>query len=393
MSEADTWLVEAGRRRAWTHGIVNPPLYRASTVLYETIAAMDAANRDVDANLYYGRKGTPTTWALREALTGLEPGAEGTMLMPSGVSAITAAILSCAKAGDHVLLPDSAYDPTSAFADGLMRRFGIEPQWYDPLIGAGVAGLFRANTAALLLESPGSLTFEVQDVPAMAAVAREAGVVTILDNTWATSLYFQGIRHGCDLVMQACTKYVVGHSDSMLGSVTANAARWRDLQKTVWQLGLCVGADDAALGLRGLRTMGVRLARHQESGLKVARWLAAHPLVDRVLHPALESCPGHALWRRDFSGASGLFGVVLKAGSRADAAHLCDGMRHFGLGFSWGGYESLMIPCSPERLRRVTRWQAPGLCLRLHVGLEDVGDLIADLEAGLARFAAAVGGS
>lgn len=386
----DTWLVEAGRRREWTHGVVNPPLYRASTILYENIAAMDAANRDVDGTLYYGRKGTPTTWALREALTGMEPGAAGTMLMPSGVSAITTAILAVCGAGDHILVPDSAYDPTSSFAETLLKDLGVEAEWYDPLVGGDVAGLFRPNTAALLLESPGSLTFEVQDVPAMCAAARAAGVVTILDNTWATSRFFTSITHGVDMVMQAVTKYVGGHSDLMMGAVTANAATWDRLRRAVWKLGLCVSADEAALALRGLRTLGIRLSRHQESGLTVARWLAGHPLVERVLHPGLPSCLGHEFWARDFKGASGLFSVVLKKGGRKDAAHLCDNLRHFGIGFSWGGYESLIVPISPERHRKVTRWQAPGLAVRLHVGLEEPADLIADLEQALARFDAAV---
>ncbi len=386
----ETWAVEAGRRPDWTHGVVNPPIYRASTIVYPSIAAMDAANLDHDGVLFYGRKGTPTTWALREALTGQEPGAAGTMLMPSGVAALTTAILSVCKAGSHLLLPDSAYDPTTAFVFGLAKRLGIQAEAYDPLIGAGIAAHFRPETALLMLESPGSLTFEVQDIPALTAAARAAGVVTLLDNTWAAGHVFKGIAAGCDMVMQALTKYVGGHSDIMMGSVTATAGHFERLRNTVWQLGHCVSGDEAALALRGFRTLPLRLARHEQSAMQVAQFLHQHPLVDRVLHPAFADCPGHAVWKRDFTGASGLFGVVLKRGSRADAALFCDGLRHFGLGFSWGGFESLIIPTSPEKLRRVTPFRASGLSLRLSIGLEDPEDLIADLASALERMETAL---
>ena len=382
----ETWAVEAGRRPEWTLGIVNPPVFRPSTIVYPSIAAMDAANLDQDGMLFYGRKGSPTTWALREALTGLEPGAAGTMLMPSGVAALTAAILSVCQSGDHLLIPDSAYDPTTSFVFGLAKRLGIQAEAYDPLIGAAISTLFRPNTSLLLLESPGSLTFEVQDIPAMTAAARAAGVTTLLDNTWAASHFFKGIAAGCDMVMQALTKYVGGHSDLMMGSVTATSGHFERLRSAVWQLGLCVSGDEAALALRGFRTLPLRMARHEASGLKVANFLKSHALVDRVLHPAFSDCPGHAIWKRDFTGASGLFGVVLKVGRRADAALFCDSLRHFGLGFSWGGYESLAIPTSPEKLRRVTPFAASGLCLRFSIGLDDPDDLIADLAAALARM-------
>jgi cystathionine beta-lyase len=369
---------------------VNPPVSRGSTVLYPDIAAMEAANRDADAVLYYGRKGTPVHWALREALTGLEVGAFDTMLAPSGVAAVVAAVLSVAKAGGHVLVPDSAYDPTSDFAATLLRDMGVEAEWYDPLIGAGIAGLLRGNTQAVLMESPGSLTFEVQDVPAICAAAKAAGVATILDATWATPLFLSPHVLGVDLVVHALTKYVAGHGDAMMGSVSATEEYWPRLRRAVWKLGYSVGADEAALVLRGLRTLPVRMARHEASGLAVARWLRDHKQVARVLHPALEGCPGHEFWRRDFRGASGLFSVVLHEGSRADAARLHDGLRHFGIGYSWGGFESLAIPISPERLRRVTRWPrdggAAGLSFRVSVGLEDPEDLIEDLGAGLERL-------
>jgi cystathionine beta-lyase len=390
----ETWAASAGRRPEWTQnpegtgGIVNPPVWRASTILFPTIADMEAANRDQDGALFYGRKGTPTTWALREALTGLEPGAAGTMLFPSGVAAIAAAILSVVKAGDHVLIPDAAYDPTTAFSLGLLARLGVEAEAYPPLMAGDIARHFRPNTRLLLLESPGSLTFEVEDVPAMAAAARAAGVTTLLDNTWAASLVFKGLRAGCDMVCQALTKYVGGHSDLMMGSVTATAGHFERLRSTAWQLGQCVSGDEAALALRGLRTLPLRLARHEASALAVARWLKAHRLVHRVLHPAFPDCPGHANWQRDFTGSTGLFGVVLAIGGRDGCAPFFDGLRHFGIGYSWGGYESLAIPTSPEKLRRTAIPSYPGLTLRLSIGLEDPDDLIADLSAALDRLEA-----
>jgi cystathionine beta-lyase len=365
---------------------VNPPVWRASTILYPTIADMDAANSRQDETLFYGRKGTPTTWALREALTGLEPGAAGTMLYPSGVAAIAGAILTVARPGSHILLPDSAYDPTTAMGQGLLKRLGIEAEPYDPLAGAGIEALFRADTALVLLESPGSLTFEVQDVPAIAAAARARGIATLLDNTWSASLHFKGVAAGCDMVVQALTKYVGGHSDVMMGAVSATAPFFARLRSTAWAMGQCVSGDEAALALRGFRTLPLRMARHEASALKVAHWLKAHPLVDRVLHPAFPDCPGHEIWKRDFTGSSGLFGVVLKVGSRADAALFCDDLHHFGIGFSWGGYESLCIPTSPESIRRLGTFTPSGLSLRLSIGLEDPDDLIADLAAALARM-------
>lgn len=386
-----TRVAQAGRRREWTQGVVNPPVYRASTCLFETLADLDAAIADPDAGLYYGRRGTPTTWALEAALTELEPGAAGTKLYPSGVAAIAAALLTVAKTGDHLLMVDSVYEPTRLFCNGTLKNLGIETSYYDPMIGAGVAKLCRPNTRAIFLESPGSLTFEVQDVPAIVAVARERGIITILDNTWATPLLFPAIARGVDLSMQALTKYVVGHSDAMLGSVTAAPALWPQLKQTTYRLGQCVSPDDAYLGSRGLRTLHTRLQRHEASALRIATWLAEQPAVDRVLHPALPSCPGHEFWKRDFNGSSGLFAFTLKRGERRDCAPLVDGLRHFGMGFSWGGYESLVLPVEPHRIRTATRWDAPGQLIRLNIGLEDPDDLIADLDAGLARYEAALG--
>ncbi|USI74451.1 cystathionine beta-lyase [Sphingomonas morindae] len=388
----DTRLVEGGRRPEWTQGVVNPPVWRASTILFDSCAALaDACRHNADGGLFYGRRGTPTQWALADALTGLEPGAEGTMLFPSGVAAIAVALLSVLKPGDELLMVDSVYEPTRAFCRQVLAPMGISTRFYDPLLGGDIAALLGPQTRAVFLESPGSLTFEVQDIPAIVAAARAAGAVTLLDNTWATPLFLPALALGVDLSILACTKYVVGHSDAMLGAVTAAPGHYAALRQTAQRFGQHVGPDDAALGLRGLRTMGVRLRQHQASGLAVARWLAARPEVARVLHPALPDCPGHALWQRDFTGASGLFSVVLAGGDAAARAALIDGLRHFGIGFSWGGYESLALPVDPAALRSATRWQAEGPVMRLHIGLESVEDLIKDLEAGLARFRAARG--
>lgn len=382
----DTQLVHGGRRTEWTQGIVNPAVWRASTVLYDDIAAMRAAGRNPDAQLYYGRRGTPTQWALADALTALEPGAHGTLLYPSGVAAVAGALLSVLRPGDDLLMVDSAYEPTRAFCRTMLAPFGITTRFYDPRIGAGIADLIGPNTRALFMESPGSLTFEMQDVPAMCAVARARGVVTMLDNTWATPLLFPALANGVDLAIMACTKYVVGHSDAMLGSVTATAAAWPALKANAVAMGQHVAPDDAFLGSRGLRTMGVRLRQHGASALKVATWLAGRPEVARILFPALPGDPGHALWKRDFTGASGLFGVVMNGGDDAARTRMIDGLALFGIGFSWGGFESLVIPVDPASLRTATRWSAEGPMIRLHIGLEDPDDLIADLARGLALY-------
>jgi cysteine-S-conjugate beta-lyase len=384
-----TRVVQGGRRAEWTAGIVNPPVWRASTILYDDVADLRAnAKRDTTHRLFYGRRGTPTQWSLADALTELEPGAEGTMLYPSGVAAIATALLAVLSPGDELLVPDSAYDPTRSLANGLLKRMGIATRFYDPLVGAGIVDLIGPATRAIFMESPGSLTFEVQDVPAIVAAARAAGVVTLLDNTWATPLLFRAIERGVDYTIMACTKYVVGHSDVMLGSVTAAPGRLEALRTATYQLGQCVSPDDAWLGSRGLRTMKLRLDEQGRSALTIAEWLKTRPEVARVLHPALPDCPGHDLFVRDFAGASGLFSVVLNGGSDAGRIALIDGLSHFGIGYSWGGYESLVIPIDPQFYRTVTRWAAEGPAIRLQIGLEDTDDLIADLEAGLARFAA-----
>jgi cysteine-S-conjugate beta-lyase len=387
-----TRLAQAGRRAEWTGdprlggGVVNPPIWRASTILYDNVADLKARGRDTHDRLFYGRRGTPTVWALADALTELEPAAEGTLLYPSGVAAIASALLALLSPGDELLMVDSAYDPTRALCDGLLRQMGVTTRYYDPTIGADIAAMIGPATKAIFLESPGSLTFEVQDVPAITAAARAAGVPTLIDNTWATPLYFSTLAHGCDISIMSLSKYVGGHSDVMMGSVTAVPALWPRLRAATYQLGQNVSPDDCALALRGLRTLGVRLDRHQASGLAIAQWLAGRAEVGRVLHPALPGDAGHALWRRDFAGASGLFGFTLMGADTAGRARFIDALAHFGIGYSWGGYESLIVPCDPAPLRSAVPWVERNPLVRLSIGLEDAGDLIADLEQALAQI-------
>jgi len=381
-----TRLVEAGRRAEWTQGLVNPAVWRASTILFDSVAEMQAAYPPADGILHYGRNGTPTTWALCEALTALEPGAAMTRLYPSGSAAVAGALLSVLEAGDELLMVDSAYGPTRALCDTVLKRFGVKTVYYDPLIGGGIAALIGERTRAIFMESPGTHSFEVQDVPAICAAAREKGVVTLIDNTWATPLFFPAIAAGADFSILACTKYIGGHADLMLGSVTAAEGVAPRLEQARRVLGQTAGPDDAWLALRGLRTLDVRLRRHEESGLKVARWLEARPEVARVLHPALPGCPGHEYWKRDFSGATGLFSFVLAGGDDAARAKLIESLELFGIGYSWGGFESLALPADP--VRTATRPDFGGPLVRLHVGLEDPDDLIADLAAALAGYGA-----
>jgi cystathionine beta-lyase len=361
------------------YGVVNTPVYRASTVLYENLAALEAG----DAPYIYGRLGTPTSRSLEEAATALEGGAR-TVLCPSGLGAITTAILTVCSAGDHLLITDSCYGPTRSFCDKALQRFGVETTYYDPSIGKDIAGLFRANTRAVFCESPGSLTFEIQDVPAIVEEAHARNASVLLDNTWATPVYFDAFHHGVDLSIQAATKYVGGHADIMLGYVTANADHAERLVNTHEQLGLCVSGDDCFLALRGLRTLPIRLARHQETALRLASWLRKQPEVAHVLHPALEDDPGHAIWARDFKGSSGLFGLVLKPVSDVALHAFFDGFSLFGLGYSWGGYESLIVPAHIRRTAK--QFAAEGPLLRIHAGLEDPDDLLEDLERGFERL-------
>jgi cystathionine beta-lyase len=386
-----TRVVSAGRRPEWTQGIVNAPVWRASTILYGSVAELRAAGgRDTHHRLFYGRRGTPTQWSLADALTDLEPGAEATFLYPSGVAAIAAALLSVLSPGDELLLPDSAYDPTRSMGTGLLKRMGIATRFYDPLIGARIADLIGDTTRAILMESPGSLTFEVQDIPAIVAAAKARGIVTLLDNTWATPLFFPAIERGIDLSILACTKYIVGHSDVMLGSVTAAPGHFAKLRDTSFQLGQIASPDDCWLGSRGLRTLAIRLAQHQSSALKIAHWLKEQPEIAAVFHPALPDCPGHELFLRDFKGSTGLFSFTLKDATEEARSSLIDGLEHFGIGYSWGGFESLALPVDPARYRTATRRRDPGLLVRLQIGIENPDDLIADLAAGLERFRASL---
>ncbi len=382
----DTRVVTAGRDPASYHGFVNPPVYHASTVLYPS--AEDFVARR--ARYQYGRRSTPTTEALELALQELEgPRCAGVALLPSGLAAISAALLSVMQAGDHLLVTDSAYGPTRNFCNQILTRFGVTVTYYDPLIGASISGLMQANTRAVFLESPGSLSFEMQDVAAIAAAAHAKGAIVLMDNTWASPLYFRALDHGVDLSIQAGTKYIGGHSDLMLGTVSANTATAARLKNTVGSSGWCIGPDDVYLGLRGLRTLAVRLDRQWRSGLAVARWLEQRPEVLRPLHPAMESHPGHALWKRDFTGASGLFSVVLKPVPQKAVYAFLDTLELFGIGASWGGYESLAIPFDCAAVRTATRWEPGGPTVRFHIGLEAVEDLLADLERGFAALALA----
>lgn len=386
----DTKVVHSGRHPERFEGAVNPPVFHASTILSASLEAWERKKADRARGVpgtYYGRIGTPTTHALEEAIQALEGGA-ATVLVPSGLAACAVGLLGAVQAGDHVLITDNVYGPTRAFATRFLARFGVETTFFDPLLGAGVGALMRENTRAVFLESPGSLSFEVQDVPALAAAARARGATVLMDNTWATPLYFKPLAHGVDVSIQAATKYVVGHSDAMLGTITANERAAGRLRAAHYELGQTVGPDDANLASRGLRTLAVRLARHWETGVRLAEWIARQPEVERVLHPALPGDPGHALWQRDFAGASGLFGVVLKPVAQAAYAALIDGVELFGIGASWGGYESLIMPMSPGDIRSATVWPHAGPCFRIHAGLEHPDDLLADLEAGFQRLRA-----
>ena len=386
---SETLLAHLGRDPWRFDGAVNTPVYRASTILSPGVAHWeDNERRRRKGSIHYGRAGTPTSFAFEDSVAALE-GAAGAVSVSSGLAAIAFSILPFVDAGDHVLVADSVYWPCRKFCESQLKRLGVEVTYYDPLVGAGIAELIRPNSKLVYLESPGSLTFEVQDVPAIAAAAKAAGLILVADNTWATPLNFRPLEHGVDIVLHAATKYLVGHSDAMLGVICCSAEHEERVRETVRAYGVCAGPDDLFLGLRGLRTLAVRLARHQETGLALAAWLAGRPEVARVMHPGLPDDPGHALWRRDFDGASGLFGLVLSQPRSQEAlAAMIDGLELFGIGASWGGFESLIITAKPERGRTATEWRVPGPTLRIHAGLEHPDDLIADLEAGFARLAA-----
>jgi cysteine-S-conjugate beta-lyase len=376
-----TRLVHAGREPFEQHGFVNTPIYRGSTVLYPTTD--DLLHRR--GRYSYGTKGTPTTNSLETAWTELT-GAAGTVLAPSGLAAVTVALMSCLKAGDHLLMTDSVYLPTRHFCNGILKKFGVETTYYDPLIGAGIETLLRPNTTAVFTEAPGSQSFEMQDIPAIAEVAHRHGAVVLMDNTWATPLLFPPHERGVDIAIEAGTKYLSGGSDLLLGLVSANGRCFKALRDTYDSFAMCPGPEDVFLGLRGLRTMALRLREHEKQALEMARWLEARPEVARVLHPALESYPGHEIWKRDFKGSSGLFSIILKPCSDRALAVMLDGLALFGMGYSWGGFESLVIPFNCASYRTATRWEPSGHALRFHIGLEDLGDLKRDLDAGFTRL-------
>lgn len=380
----DTLLTHSGGKPADRHGAVNPPVYRASTILFPTVAEWEASrlhSRRFDV-VRYGQLGTPTTFALEEAIATLEGGYRA-MLLPSGLAAVTTALLALLKSGDHLLMTDSAYAPTRHFCNAILSRYGVSTTFYDPCVGAGIAELLRPETRVVFVESPGSITFEVQDVPAIATAAHAAGAVVVMDNTWATPYFFPAIEHGVDVSIIAATKYIGGHADVMLGTITTTQPLYEPVRSMVAELGYCVSPDDAYLALRGLRTLGLRLERHERSTRRVAEWLQARPEVKRVMYPALPADPGHEIWKRDFRGASGLFGIVLEPVPKAAVDAMLNSLELFGMGASFGGFESLAIPMNPTRHRAVTRWANDGPYVRLHVGLEDPDDLIADLERGL----------
>lgn len=376
--KAATRLIHSGREKSITGQFVNPPVVRASTVLFDS--ADDIAH--MRGRYSYGRRGTPTSDSLEAAVSDLE-GADGSVIVPSGLAAGTVALLSVLSAGDEVLITDSVYGPVRQFADTILKRLGITVTYYDPLIGADIEALLHENTRAVYTEVPGSVTFEMQDLPAIAAAAHARNAVVIVDNTWATPLFFRALDHGADISVIAATKYFGGHSDIMMGTIAARGEAWKRLKDTHGTLGMFAGPDDMYLALRGMRTLAVRLNQHQQSALRVASWLESRPEVERVLYPALPSDPGHALWKRDMTGACGLFGVVFRDWTEEQAKRFIDGLALFGIGFSWGGFESLVTLQNPASIRSATRWSSGGPLVRIHIGLEDVDDLIADLSNSL----------
>ena len=384
--KTETKLIHAGRRSSQYHGVVNPPVFHASTILFDSLAELEKAGTSAPGKVTYGRHGTPTRFLLEEAVAELE-GGYGTLCVSSGVSAITNAILAFVKPGDHILITDSTYFPTRNLCNTFLKRFGVETEYYDPTIGGDIAGLIRDNTVLVWCESPGSLTFEMQDIPAIAAAAHDRGVKVMLDNTWASPILYRPFDMGVDVSVQAGTKYIVGHSDVMMGTITtATEDDLLTIKKQVLISGDAIGPDDCYLAQRGLRTLAVRMKQHHTSGLKVANWLQTRSEITRVLHPALPDHPGHEIWKRDFSGACGLFSFVMQPVEKKQLANMVDNMDLFGMGFSWGGFESLILPSDPTKIRTATKWEDDGQLIRLHVGLEDPDDLIADLEAGFERL-------
>ncbi len=381
LSQQDTLLTQTGRNPGAYAGYVNPPLFRGSTIVAESYEAWESAKKSDNPYGNYGRFGSPTIRAFEEAIAQLE-GGHACHVFPSGLSACTHTLMAFLKAGDHVLITDNVYGPTRSFADGQLGRFGISVEYFDPAIGAGIAALIRPQTRLVFLEAPGSLSFEMTDIPAISRIAHAAGALVAVDNSWASPLFFKPFEHGADISIQAATKYILGHSDALLGTVTCNEHAWGIFQPRAQLFGETAGPEDVYLALRGLRTLGVRLRQHWQSGLALAGAMARHPAVSSIMHPALPQDPGHAIWKRDFLGASGLFSFVLASEDEAVLSAFFGALKHFGIGLSWGGFESLALPVGKPR-RTASPWQAAGTLIRVHAGLEDTGDLLADMLAAL----------
>ncbi len=383
----DTKLIHAGRDKKWTGQAVSPPVYHASTIIFDTVADLKEGLRTFkEKRMFYGRRGTPTHFAFRDAMIELE-GGHDCLVYPSGIAAISAALLSFLGSGDHLLMVDTCYGPTRALCYKVLKRMGIETTYYDPMIGADIAGLIKENTKVIFCESPGSLTMEVQDIPALSEVAKENDIIVMLDNTYGNVVNFSPFEHGVDISVQSATKYIVGHSDAMLGTGSATEALWPRLQDNSYFMGQTAAPDDIYLAMRGLRTLSQRIKQHEQSALKIAEWLKEQDVVDKVLHPAFADCPGHEFWKRDFSGSNGLFSFTLKVGNDDAITALLDNLAFFKMGYSWGGFESLAMSFYDlKRERALNLWDDYGPLVRLHVGLEDVEDLIADLEQGLTQF-------
>ncbi|MEG3618021.1 cystathionine beta-lyase [Magnetovibrio sp. PR-2] len=381
----DTRLTTAGRDPKNNYGIVNPPVYHASTVTFETMADLHEAEQNRFDQVYYGRYGTPTTFAFEEAVADLE-GGDHCISVPSGMASIAVALAATLHQGEHALITDSAYFPTVKFCDTFLKKFGVEVTYYDPMATADeIKALMRPNTKVVFTEAPGSITFEVQDIPMIAQIAHDGGALVVMDNTWSAGYYYKPFEHGVDISLQAATKYIVGHSDAMLGTVTMkDRALYEHIKTVAVGMGYSTAPDDAYLGLRGIRSLAARMPRHQDTGLELANWLVTRPEVETVLHPALPSCPGHDIWKRDFTGASGLFGFVLKGGpTKDDMARMLDNMKLFAMGYSWGGFESLIIPSDPRTMRTTYTWPYNQPVLRIQSGMEDPQDLRTDLQTGL----------
>jgi cystathionine beta-lyase len=381
----DTLLVRAGRDPARHQGMVNTPVFRTSTVIFPDLETYEARDGDDYKRVRYGLHGTPTTFAFEEAVARME-GGHAAVALPSGLAALTVALCAYVKHGDHLLLPDSVYSPTRTFCDRELKPNGIEIEYYDPLIGGGIAKRLKDNTRAVLCESPGSLSFEMQDIPAIAGAAHARGIPVLADTTWGTPYFFRSFEKGVDVSIHAATKYIAGHSDVLMGVIVTNEEHWLKVRRTIADYGFGVSPDDCYLALRGFRTIGVRMKQQMASAVKVASWLQSHPKVKKVLYPALEDNPGHAIWKRDFSGAASLFSLVLKPASEKQVAAFINALEIFGIGSSWGGFESLAIVARIDRVRTATKWDPGGPCIRLHIGLEDPDDLIADLERGFAAL-------